>query len=352
MQAPFSAMQAPYIRPRLDAAPLHPIAFAGSTDRFARPSDSRKALIAINPFAGGRQGAAEALRREILSALLVIGAQTGFPPNQIEVVSLTIEALKAKLEAAPNAYQRLIAVGGDGTVSQMVNLGLQTNLPVGIVATGTGNRLAKLLHIPTGKDAAGRRAALAIALTGREKAIDVMQVNGQPAVFASHVGLSECIIRRTNTHPELKRHLGSAAYLCEALKLCMNPPQNRFRISIDDQRPWEVTAYAVAAINDFSFGPFRLAPSAKIDDGKLNLVIIGADCHPFRTLCELMQQNIEVLAPLAGSAVIQIPAKKARIECLDARPLPIDIDGDSGGQTPLTVNIASQQARIIVPKDV
>ena len=135
-------------------------------------------------------------------------------------------------EAAAVAGADLALVcGGDGTVREVCAELAGTGIPVGIIPAGTGNLLARNLDIPL-----FLRAAIDIALTGQDRAIDMVKVSGDGVEDGTHfmvmagMGFDAAIMEGVNE--DIKAKVGWIAYVLSALKSLMFPAV-RVELSID-----------------------------------------------------------------------------------------------------------------------
>src|SRR5204862_1207374 len=123
----------------------------------------RAPLLILNPAAG--EGRAQRLRPWLLQRLRTAG-----PGARLLETRAAGHARELALHAADRGHDRVVAVGGDGTVQEVVNglLESESGLSLGILAGGNGNDLARSLCLP-------HRAtdALALALGGTTRRIDV-----------------------------------------------------------------------------------------------------------------------------------------------------------------------------------
>ncbi|WP_262347522.1 YegS/Rv2252/BmrU family lipid kinase [Nocardioides dongxiaopingii] len=179
----------------------------------------------------------------------------------------------------------VIVCGGDGTVREVCAELAGTGIPVGIVPAGTGNLLARNLDIPL-----YIRAAIDIALTGQDRAIDMVAVRGDggdphgepdaehPGGFESYfmvmagMGFDAAIMEGVNE--DIKKKVGWLAYVLSALKSLMFPP-TRVEISVDGGEFTKHRARTIVVGNvGYLQAGMPLLPDASIDDGQLDVVLL------------------------------------------------------------------------------
>jgi YegS/Rv2252/BmrU family lipid kinase len=178
--------------------------------------------------------------------------------------------------AAAAGVDLVMVCGGDGTVREVCAELAGTGIPIGIVPAGTGNLLARNLDIPL-----FLRAAIAVALNGRDHAIDLIGVSGD-GLDDSHfmvmagMGLDAAMVEGVNE--EIKRRVGWIAYAFSAARSMMFPAI-RVDVSVDggDFTRHRARTVVVGNVGYLQAG-MPLLPAAAIDDGLVDLVIL----HPRR----------------------------------------------------------------------
>jgi YegS/Rv2252/BmrU family lipid kinase len=229
-------------------------------------------------------------------------------------------------EAAAVAGADLVLVcGGDGTVREVCAELAGTGIPIGIIPAGTGNLLARNLDIPL-----FLRAAVDIALTGQDRAIDMVRVTGDGVPDGTHfmvmagMGFDAAIMEGVNE--EFKAKVGWIAYVLSALKSLMFPAV-RTEISVDGG---EFTSHRARTIVVGNVGYLQagmpLLPDAAIDDGLLDVVLL----HPRRFLSWF---------PLAFRVLAKRPRTDELVNRMTGRTIvvragadtPRQLDGDSIG---------------------
>jgi len=170
-------------------------------------------------------------------------------------------------DAVADGCQRVIAVGGDGTVNEVAQALVHTPTAMGLVPCGSGNGLALHLRIP------GRLAAaleLAVGVAGWVAEIDTGVANAFPFVNAMGMGLDADVGQRFN---RLTRR-GLPAYASTALAAFLGRRSERCLVTCGGRRE-AVDALLIAVANSDQYGNnARIAPHARVDDGVLDLIAV------------------------------------------------------------------------------
>ncbi len=179
-------------------------------------------------------------------------------------------------QAAVDGADLVIVCGGDGTVREVCAELAGTGVPIGIIPAGTGNLLARNLSLPL-----YIRAALDVALTGQDQAIDMVAVGGDDLedthfMVMAGMGLDAAVMEGVNE--DIKARVGWLAYVVSGLRSMMYPAI-RVEISVDGGEPVSTRARTVVVGNVGSLqAGMPLLPDAAIDDGLLDVVLL----HPKR----------------------------------------------------------------------
>jgi len=172
-------------------------------------------------------------------------------------------------EAVRSGVGLVLASGGDGTVTACVAGVAGSGIPLGVLPCGTGNLLARNLGLPLALP-----EALAVALAGRDRRLDVGTANGRPFVVMAGIGFDAAML--AGASERLKDRVGWAAYVLSALRLLHERP---FRVLLraDEGPPRRRWASAVIVGNVGSLqGSIRLLPDAAPDDGVLDVAVLTA----------------------------------------------------------------------------
>ena len=179
-------------------------------------------------------------------------------------------------QAGLEGYDRVVALGGDGTVHEVVNGLMQVPAAqrpaLGVVPLGSGNDFAYVLGTPQAAD-----RALQQALTGPISAVDVglmTDENGRQEYFDNTVGIGFDAVVTIRSHklPVLR---GVLMYLTAVIQtILLNHHPNLLKVS-GDGLSWEETVLMFTLCNGpREGGGFMIAPDAKIDDGLFNYTLV------------------------------------------------------------------------------
>lgn len=253
----------------------------------------------------------------------------------------TGQAEQASVEGA----DLVIVCGGDGTVREVCAELAGTGIPVGVVPAGTGNLLARNLEIPL-----FIRAAIDIALTGQDRAIDMVAVEGdglEPSHFMVMAGMGFDAAIMEGVNEDLKKKVGWLAYVLSALKGLMFPAM-KLEISIDDMPFTKHRARTCVIGNVGSLqGGMVLLPDAAIDDGQLDVVLL----YPRRFLSwiPLVVRVLTRRERNAGESVARMTGRKVVVRA--SGEVPRQLDGDTiGVGTELRMECIHGRVLVRVPR--
>lgn len=162
--------------------------------------------------------------------------------------------------------EKVIAVGGDGTVTMMANVVAGSDMALGIIPAGSANGMAKELGIPENID-----AALAVLTEGEEKCIDLIKINDNDlCLHMSDIGLNAHLIK----HFDEGRLRGKLGYGLVIIKTLWKKEKMNVLIHTDDKQV-KREAFMVALANATMYGTGAVInPEGKIDDGLFEVIIV------------------------------------------------------------------------------
>ena len=294
----------------------------------------RSVAMVINPTSGmGRGGknapiAANRLRERGLVVSELIGGSAE-------------ESLALAKAAVREGVDTVVACGGDGTVHLALQAVAGTDVPLGIIPVGTGDDNARRLHLPL-KDAV--KAADVIA-DGRTRQIDVGHVTTNDGVCeyflgVLSVGFDSQVTERAN---EMTWPHGQLRYLVATLAELRIFKPLPFSMIFDGE-PCETEAMLVAVGNGMQYGGgMRVCPDAKLDDGLLDITVLGAVSKlKFVTSFPSVFKGTHMQQPFVSQHLV----KSASI---DAPGQIVYADGERIGPVPATITVRPHALRILAP---
>jgi YegS/Rv2252/BmrU family lipid kinase len=172
-------------------------------------------------------------------------------------------------QAVEAGVDLVLVSGGDGTVSACASGVAGSGIPLGVLPCGTGNLLARNLGLPLCLD-----EALAVALAGSDRALDVGLANGRSFVVMAGIGFDAEMLGGASE--ELKRHFGWAAYVLSALRhLSDHPVRVRMRADGGPLLWYRASGVIIGNVGSLP-GGVRLLPDAVPDDGRLDVAVLAA----------------------------------------------------------------------------
>ncbi len=227
--------------------------------------------LAVNPTSGrglGRRAGSRAARVLRAAGLDVVALTAAGGP---ELADLTSRAL------ARGDLAGLVVVGGDGMVNLGVNATAGGTVPLGIIAAGTGNDVARGLGLPVRAPEAAARAVVDGLASPRRRRFDAVRCRTSSGMLAWYAGVLgagfDAVVNERANRWSWPR--GRLRYpLAIARELPVFRPR-RYRLELDGEA-WETSAMLVAVANCPSYGGgMRICPAARPDDGLLDVLVVG-----------------------------------------------------------------------------
>jgi diacylglycerol kinase family enzyme len=292
--------------------------------RAAATSDGRQPRAAVVVHAL-KVTDVDARRRQIEAASERLGWAK---PHWLDTTELDPGRSQAR-EALASGADAVLAFGGDGTARVVAEALCRTGVPLGLLPAGTGNLLARNLGIPPGR----LEQALGIALTGRDRPIDVgraeIDLSGSDAepvreafLVMAGVGFDAEIMAAVD--PTLKERVGWFAYAVAGAKR-LRGRRTPVTITLDGGPPMQRRVRTVVIGNCGSLqAGIALMPEAVVDDGWLDVVVVSP-----RTVFGWLGVSTSVITRTKNPAVEH--ARCRSVEIRAERPLHVQLDGDTAG---------------------
>lgn len=245
-------------------------------------------------------------------------------------------------QACAEKIDFLVAMGGDGTINEVVNgLANQPYRPLfSFVPLGTVNDFARALGIPLEPELAIE--ALKVTHT---QLVDIGQIGDK--YFMNIVAIGEIANRVADTTVEQKTKMGSLAYLVEGAKAIKSSEEIEMTIT-HDQGIWKGTPMLILVALTNSVGGFeKMVNSAEINDGKLHIYIIKQ-----AGLASIARMGAKILFGTLenDNGVEVIESTNVLIET--QKPIYCNVDGDEGDCTPLEIKVLPKHLKMLIPKKI
>ncbi len=291
-----------------------------------------KALVVLNPAAG--QDTDESVREAL--ARHFGASRIEYEIRESRAGDNAGETVRARLR---DGFDLVVAAGGDGTVSDVIDGLTGGTIPLGIIPTGTGNLIARELGLPEGVDEAVRL----IAGEPRRRKIDAMRIGGRVFVLNASVGVSAAVI--SDTTPVNKRRFGRIAYFLSTVPKMFTLKPRRLVVAVDGQAH-EYRAIEVAIMNCGVLARtlYPKGPEIRIDDGYLDVLILGT-----KPVLDYPRFIFAILAGRNAGAFSRFIRSERRITIRSNAPLPVQADGDIIGTTPIEVELVPGAVTVLVP---
>jgi YegS/Rv2252/BmrU family lipid kinase len=253
-------------------------------------------------------------------------------------------------EAVSGGATRIVVVGGDGTVHEVVDgilkAGPADHVELAVLPLGTGTDFARSLRIPTRFE-----AAVEVALSGDLRAIyagrATYRKGGSEAVsyfvnFAG-AGISGAIASRANR--TTKALGGKLSFLWATVAVFSRWQPSEMTVEIDGTQRRARLLEALAMNGDYTAGGMWIAPEATPGDGYFDVVLIGDFSKAeFVTTFPKIYRGRHV----SHEKVEIVRARELRVDA--PSPLPVVLDGEQPGTTPVRFEVVPSPLRVRVPR--
>jgi YegS/Rv2252/BmrU family lipid kinase len=269
--------------------------------------------VIINPISGaGRRPDVARQRAELATTFLKRRNVDG----EVFVTERGGHARELAVAAVASGVSLCIAWGGDGTINEVASALAFTPAALGIIPSGSGNGLSRELNIPFDS-----HAAFEIALGSHERVIDAGEIEGRLFFNLAGVGLDARIAHQFAATGLVRR--GFRRYLEIASNEIFARAKHEYAITVDGElRRSHVLLVAIANGRQYGNGAL-IAPTARIDDGKLDVVVVD-DRSPWAVIRHAPKLFRGRLADVPGVTM----STATRIEITANEPLIYHVDGE------------------------
>jgi YegS/Rv2252/BmrU family lipid kinase len=298
-----------------------------------------KVRLIYNPIAGpwDVRRALKRVRAEL--------SKRGWPVD-IQLTEKAGDATRLAQEAAQAGYDVVIAAGGDGTVNEAVNGLVGSDTALGVLPVGTGNLWARQMGIPVYALTNPLRlhetaAELADSMVRR---IDVGQVNSHYFLCWAGIGLDAQVTSELEPRQRYTKHLGMLPYAVAVVLVARDFQGVRTRVYLDGNIVRGRSLLILASNIQQYGGQLHVASGARIDDGLLDVFVFKGLGFAY------VLRHVMTMASRRCLQDPQIVHRQARrIEVLTEWAIPVQVDGDPIGTTPVTIQVVPRALQVLVP---
>lgn len=286
----------------------------------------------INPISGVGS------KRKIPRLLENVCKEKGFALS-VAFTEYAGHASELTRKALDDGCTYIVAVGGDGTVNEIAKTMIHSEAILGIIPKGSGNGLARELHIPMDV-----KRAIDMLAKGHVSVIDACSANEGVFFCTCGVGFDA----KVSESFAQERHRGSLTYIKNTIEEYLNYKPEPYELLVDDQTIKE-KAFLVACGNASQYGNNAfIAPHANIQDGEMDITILS----PFTPLD---------IAPLAIQLFTKQIDRNSKIKMLKAKNVSIirqkpglmHLDGDPiMAESRIDITVIPKALKVITPENV
>lgn len=274
----------------------------------------------LNPNAGTNSSSK---RARIIASLRTIPNSKVWQTERMNHASeLTKQAL---LEGA----ERIIAIGGDGTINEIASALLHTSTPLGIIPMGSGNGLARHLKIPLAFEKALHRA-----INGTIIRIDAAKWNDRPFFCTAGIGFDAYVA----AHFALRGKRGFINYIYSTLETL-----NKYQV-IEIKEKGTVFSFTVANANQFGNNAY-ISPESDLQDGLLEVIHIKPS-----SIWSIVNLGISLFRKSLPSNPLVSISSVASLQIQTTSGIPYHLDGESHLLDCGTIHISILPSSLLVVK--
>jgi YegS/Rv2252/BmrU family lipid kinase len=300
-------------------------------------------LVIVNPNAGNGKGKKDWNKISSLLKAHSVSFEAIFTESKNQAIRLSAEGIT-------NGYRRIVSVGGDGTLNEIVNGIFQqdscptSDVTLALIPVGTGNDWGRMFGIPLMYE-----GAVKTIVEGKQMLHDIGKVsyfNGdKPAsryfINIAGLGFEAAVVKRTNIQKD-KGRSNKAIYFYNLLMSLVSHGNIDAELLIDGEK----TNCKVFSINvgngRYCGGGMRQTPEALTDDGLLDITVING-----MGKIEIIR-NLQILY---DGTILSHPKvdgyRSGKLQVISGKPIYAEADGESLGHTPVEFTIIPAAINII-----
>ena len=294
----------------------------------------KKYYLLVNPAGGAKKG------MKILEMVKPI-----FDKSEVQVDILQTEYAGHANELANtldfSGYNGLCAIGGDGTLFEMVNGMLKRkdnqNFPLGLITGGTGNAFMHDLNCLDPIEASER------IIKGNLRSVDIARVETPNNLYFSFNIIGWGLVADAGYLAEYFRLLGGLRYDVASILEVLKGKRRISRLILDEEVVDDDFVFVIACNTIHTGKAMRIAPNAKFDDGKIDLIIVrNASKTELLKLFPKLFTGEHVKSELVECRQVQ------KFSIISDENSSLIIDGELIGSTPVHVTMEPKKINVLV----
>ena len=295
-----------------------------------RPNTGKKSILfIINPISGKRRF--KNLEEKI---------ETGIDRDKYDLKIRSTRSAGHAVTLAEEAVQAntdiIVAVGGDGTINEVASCLIHSHAMLGIIPAGSGNGLARHLGIPM-----SLTGALKLINKAACKLIDTATINGRPFISIAGVGFDALIARKFARDTDR----GFATYLKHVTNTFIKYKPKKYKLKTGNiTLKTKALFISFANTNQFGYNT-RIAPNAKLTDGKLDICIVQKPrLFEIPIITNLLLLKMIDKSPhvhIIQAEEVHVERKKGKYINLDGEPVKME--------KTIHVKIVPKSLKVIIP---
>jgi diacylglycerol kinase (ATP) len=288
--------------------------------------------LLVNPTAG--KGRAAKVVANVAGRIRQAGANVS-----ILIGHDAADAVALSRKAVDDGVDALVALGGDGMAHLALNVVANTRTPLGIVPAGTGNDLAATLQLPTKDPVAAAGVVADRLMSGSARPMDAVRVGQKWFGCVLGAGFDSRVNDRANTMIWPRGRMRYNLAILAELGVFKPLP---FRITFDDEPPWQTDAMLVAVGNAKSYGAgMKVTPNAEVDDGLLDITVLGPLSKPaFLRAFPKVFKGTHVTHPA-------VTVRRAKVVTVESEGVTAYADGEYLADLPITCECVPGAVQIL-----
>lgn len=306
-----------------------------------------KWFVIVNPIAGSGKGLDD---YPLISKLLRdngIACDSVFTEHKCHATELTVSAVE-------QGFRHIIVVGGDGTLHEVVNgLFIQkrvapSDITIAVIAVGTGNDWIRMYGIPTHYSEAIRALKEGYTFLQDVSEVDYEESQYRQMRYMANVaGVGfDAVVNHLYQHKKASGRTGRWVYLWSMLRTFFSHKSAGVKIWIDDRLVFNGLLFSIAiGVGRYNGGGMQQLPAAIADDDLLDITMIRP-LHWWHVIFRIRRLFNGTIYSIGH--VLHAQGKKIRIE--SSPEIPLEVDGEWLGVTPIEFRVQHREVRVIVNK--